>query len=64
MSDFKDRLLTEKSELDEKIEKLSTFVNSEKIDTIDPKQKQLLNQQLPAMQSYSDILAQRIGLLA
>lgn len=63
MSDFKSRLLTEKSELDEKIEKLSAFLKSDKITSIDPLQQTLLNKQLPLMQSYSEVLGQRIHLL-
>lgn len=64
MSDFKSRLSIEKSELDEKIEKLSMFLNSDAVKNIDPKQQDLLADQLPAMASYSDILSQRIALLA
>lgn len=63
MSDFKSRLSIEKSELDEKIGKLSTFIESDGINSIDPKQKALLNEQLPAMKLYADILAERISLL-
>lgn len=63
MSDFKSRLSIEKSELDEKIGKLSTFIESDGINSIDPKQKALLNEQLPAMKLYAYILAERISLL-
>lgn len=63
MSDFKSRLLTEKTELDEKIEKLSSFVQGEAIKSIDPRQQELLTKQLPTMQQYSEILNERISLL-
>lgn len=63
MSDFKSRLLTEKTELDEKIEKLSSFVHGEAIKSIDTRQQELLAKQLPTMQQYSEILYERIGLL-
>lgn len=63
MSDFKSRLLTEKLELDEKLGKLSSFVNDEAIKSIDPKQQELLAKQLPIMQLYSEILNERIQLL-
>jgi len=64
MSDFKSRLSIEKSELDEKIAKLSDFVVGEAFKSIDPKQQDLLQTQLPVMQRYSDILTERILLLA
>lgn len=63
MSDFKSRLSIERSELDEKIGKLSAFIDSDAINSIDPKQKELLADQLPAMRLYSDILAERLSLL-
>lgn len=60
MSDFKTRLETEKRELDEKIEKLSDFQSSENFSTIDPVQQTLLNIQLKAMETYSQILLERL----
>lgn len=63
MPDFKSRLLTEKTELDEKIDKLSTFTKSDSFATIDPRQQSLLGDQLTAMLTYSDILEHRIALL-
>lgn len=64
MSDFKSRLLNEKSELDEKISKLSLFIGGENFKKIDPKQQVLLSKQLPVMTEYSNILCDRIELLA
>lgn len=63
MSDFKDRLITEKSELDEKHTKLYTFLGSEESKKIDPVQLSLLNIQLQAMATYSLCLAERIAWL-
>lgn len=63
MSDFKSRLLTEKSELDEKIEKLSPFIQDGKFQSIDPRQQKLLLKQLPVMKEYSAILNERISIL-
>lgn len=63
MSDFKYRLSIEKSELAEKISKLSVFVSGNAIKSIDPKQAELLNKQLLIMQEYCDILTERIELL-
>ena len=63
MSDFKERLLIEKQELDEKRSKLESFQNSEKFKDIDPVQMSLLNIQSQAMASYSQCLLERIAWL-
>lgn len=64
MSTFYERLLTEKSELDEKIEKLDAFQKSEKFKEIDPRQMSLLNIQAQAMATYSQCLLERVALLS
>lgn len=63
MSNFKDRLLTEKSELDEKRTKLEAFQNSEAFQKIEPFQMTLLNIQAQAMATYSQCLLERIAWL-
>jgi hypothetical protein len=63
MSTFKDRLITEKTELDEKRSKLDAFQNSEKFKDIDPFQMSLLNVQSQAMATYSQCLLERIAWL-
>lgn len=63
MSDFKDRLLVEKEELNGKIERLREFIAGDKFETIDPGQQTLLPIQLDVMTAYSQILAARIALL-
>lgn len=63
MSDFKDRLLTEKTELNEKRSKLEGFITSEGFTKIDPVQKSLLHVQLQAMGTYAECLTQRISWL-
>lgn len=63
MNTFLERLKVEKTELDEKIEKLSAFSNSEKFKDIDSEQQRLLNIQLKIMESYSQILLERLVLL-
>lgn len=63
MSDFKDRLLVEKEELDGKIERLTAFIGGEKFKLIDPTQMTLLQIQLGVMESYSSILEARIVFL-
>ena len=61
METFKDRLLIENKELLERLVKLKSFVMSEKIDTIDPLQKALLQVQLKAMETYSECLTIRLS---
>jgi hypothetical protein len=63
MSTFKDRLLAEKVELDEKRNKLETFQQSEAFAKIDPVQMSLLNIQSQAMATYSQCLLERIAWL-
>lgn len=63
MPSFIDRLLEEKAGLDQKIEKLSTFLVSEKAQEIDSIQLTLLNIQQHAMLTYSQCLLERINLL-
>jgi uncharacterized membrane protein (DUF106 family) len=63
MNTFLERLKVEKIELDERIEKLTAFSNSDKFKDIDSKQQSLLNVQLKIMESYSQILLERLVLL-
>ena len=58
------RVLTEKAELDEKIEKLKTFVCGDNFISVvkDIQEQILLFQQLTTMQKYSKILENRITL--
>jgi hypothetical protein len=63
MSDFKTRLLEERNQLSDRVEKLDGFLNSENSSKIDKKQKTLLGIQLPAMQAYLAVLDERISLL-
>jgi hypothetical protein len=64
MSTFKERLITEKSELDEKRGKLAAFQNSEAFKKIDPVQMTLLNIQAQAMLTYSQCLTERLAWLS
>lgn len=63
MSNFKDRLLEEKKELDDRKLKLALFLDGDKVLEINPIQADLLNMQLSAMETYSKILHLRISLL-
>lgn len=63
MSTFKERLVDEKTQLDEKIEKLEAFNLSENFQKIEAVQMSLLNAQLFAMKTYSQILLERLAWL-
>jgi hypothetical protein len=63
MSTFKERLEIEKAELDEKIHKLESFIESENFSKIDSVQRTLLNVQIQAMRTYSQILLERLARL-
>ena len=63
MSTFKERLIDEKTQLDEKIEKLEAFTLSENFQKIEAVQMSLLNAQLFAMKTYSQILVERLAWL-
>ena len=63
MSDFKTRLVSEQSELEEKLTKLNDFNQSDKVNDIDPVQKDLLLVQAGAMYTYNECLKARIARL-
>jgi hypothetical protein len=56
---YKDRLFTEIEEIEDKILKLSRFINSAMFRELDPIEKSLLEVQLPVMKAYKEILEQR-----
>lgn len=60
MEQFIQRLNDEKQQLDEKIEKLEAFTQSEKFQEVEPVQMSLLNIQLSSMRTYSQCLVERI----
>lgn len=62
-STFKERLETEQVELEEKLNKLNDFNQSEKANEIDPVQKSLLIIQAGAMYTYSECLKERLARL-
>lgn len=64
MSDFKSRLIEEKAQLDERLEKLNAFLNSDGFQNIAAVQQTLLNIQVDAMYTYSQVLLERIAWLA
>ncbi len=63
MSDWQDRVIEEKVELDEKIVKLTSFIFSQKPGVpIDLDMTGVLTTQLNAMQDYSRVLLIRISM--
>jgi hypothetical protein len=60
MDDFKIRLEAEQKELQDKLQKLTGFLGSEKFKTVDDVQKTLLNVQARAMETYNQVLLERI----
>lgn len=63
MSDFKTRLVEEQAQLEEKLNKLNDFNQSEKVNEIDTVQKDLLLVQAGAMYTYNECLKARIARL-
>ena len=63
MSDFKTRLVEEQAQLEEKLNKLNDFNQSEKVNEIDPVQKSLLQIQAGAMYTYNECLKERLARL-
>ena len=60
MADFKERLQEEKAQLEERLNKLDAFLESEKVKEIDDVQKALLQVQATAMNTYLQCLKERI----
>jgi len=58
---FKDRVVAEKAELDEKIGKLQTFATGPIFDKLPPEEKGRMHNQFSVMQDYSKILGERIA---
>ncbi|AXQ62691.1 shock protein C [Bacteroides phage PhiCrAssBcn1] len=60
MSDFKTRLVEEQVQLEEKLNKLSSFILSDNFNKIDDVQKALLQVQATAMNTYNQCLKERL----
>lgn len=61
MEDYHKRVIAEKWDLDEKIERLVNFMGSPKIHDVEPVERDRLRAQLGAMSEYSAILGMRIA---
>lgn len=63
MEAFKVRLVNEQFELQEKINKLKPFIESENFKKVDDSQQKLLKEQAEVMERYNYILVERLSLL-
>jgi uncharacterized protein len=61
MQQHEERVLTEKSELDEKLKKLETFMCGEIYAALPREERDLLSTQFHHMSAYSTILTKRIA---
>jgi hypothetical protein len=55
-----DRMLKEESELDDRVCKLSAYIDSKQFQELSDEDRNLLNLQLDAMQLYTTILGMRV----
>lgn len=60
MQPHQERVVAEKSELDEKIVKLTSFIGGSIYRTLPEQEQSRLNRQLEAMRLYSNVLTERI----
>lgn len=60
MEDYQERVIAERKELGEKIQKLTAFITSDKILTVKGDELHLLRKQLEAMLEYDRVLAMRV----
>jgi hypothetical protein len=60
MSDFFSRLLDEQEQLQEKFDKLFSFMSSDNFDLVSEKQQELLEKQLAHMNAYNNTLLERL----
>lgn len=60
LAPHQERVVAEKKELDDKLNKLSDFIESEKFDDLDENEQDRLTMQYDIMQLYSNILETRI----
>lgn len=60
MSNFKTRLVEEQVQLEDKLSKLKSFIESDKFESIDDAQRALLKVQANAMSTYNQCLKERL----
>jgi len=64
MQPHQERVVTEKTELDDKREKLTAFIGGDVYRTLDKAEQSRLNRQLEAMTLYAHVLGERIAAFA
>ena len=62
LAPHQERVIFEREELEDKIVKLSNFLNSNTYKELTEDEQLLLTEQLPIMKDYSDVLFKRIKL--
>jgi hypothetical protein len=60
MREHQARMIAEKTELDDRLDKLKEFINGPTYDTLHPAEQQRLRSQRYYMDGYSQVLEQRI----
>ena len=63
MSDYDERIIIEKQDIDKKINCLIAFMDTNGFTLINPKEKKRLEKQLLIMEEYSKILSERIDFI-
>lgn len=61
MAPYQERVIAEKAELDEKLQKLVAFSETEIFNGLPEDERERLHQQAEYMQLYSDVLGKRIA---
>jgi len=61
MAPHQERVVTEKAELDEKLEKLRAFFSNPLFEGLDEAEKVMLQRQQKIMSDYSEVLMERIA---
>jgi len=57
---WQQRVIAEKEEVDQKVQKLAAYLASEAVEMTSPQERELLDRQLDVMTSYRSILSERI----
>ena len=61
MEAYQERVIAEKKELDEKLSALSAFGETDQFGKLSPKEQGRMHRQHGAMETYSDVLGERIA---
>ena len=61
MEAYQERVVTEKTELDDKLSRLRPVVVSDKFKSLPPAEQERMERQLGLMEKYSEVLGERIA---